>query len=70
MSVFVSARGKCFGGQKESTGGEGEEVYPHCSGDQLGGRQSVGVGIRYKVSLGATEVQVLGVTHITRTIYC
>lgn len=38
---------KCNGRQKESQGGEGEKVYPHCSGNQLGGRQSVGLGDRW-----------------------
>lgn len=47
LCVCVSACGKCYRGQKEGKGGEGEEVYPHRSRDQLGGRQPVGMGFRY-----------------------
>lgn len=57
MYVFVSACGKCYRGQKESKGGEGEEVYPYCSRVQLGGPQFVGVGFRYKLLKGPKDCE-------------
>ena len=44
--VCLAARRKCHRGQKEIKSGEGEKVYPHGSRDQLGGPQSLGVGVR------------------------
>lgn len=50
--VFVPACGNCYRGQKERKGGENKEVYPYSSRVHLGGRQSAGLGIRYKVVQG------------------
>lgn len=49
VCVFVQACGSCCRGQKERKGGEDEEVYSYGSRVHLGGRQSAGVGIRYKL---------------------